>query len=68
MAPPHYIHHVDNFDAGVLTAWLYIDIVLDPVVVPYMADHRLSILMQDNTRPHTARGTMDFCTSITFLF
>ena len=44
MPTPNYIHHGDNFGAGVLTP----DIMLDPIVVPYMADHRSSILMQYN--------------------
>ena len=43
LTPPHYIHHVVNFGAGGLMAQRYIDIVLDPVVVPHMADHRPSI-------------------------
>ena len=35
-------------------------IVHVPVDVPYIADHHLSKLMQDNAIPHTARMTMDF--------
>jgi transposase len=52
---------VDDFHgAGGLTSQRYIDHVLDPVVVPYLAENPPSILMQDNARPHTARLTRGF--------
>ena len=43
-----------------VTARRYIDEVLQPVVVPFMAGRRHLIFQQDNAKPHTARLTQDF--------
>jgi hypothetical protein len=46
---------------GGVTAQVYIDEVLRPVVVPYAAAvGEEFLLMQDNATPHTARITSDF--------
>ena len=45
--------------AGTLTAVRYRDEILDPIVRPFAgAIGNKFILMQDNTRPHTARLTV----------
>ena len=47
--------------AGALTAVHYRDEILDPIVRPFAgAIGNKFILMQDNTRPHTARLTMEY--------
>ncbi|MFC1381391.1 MAG: helix-turn-helix domain-containing protein [gamma proteobacterium symbiont of Clathrolucina costata] len=49
-----------------LTARRYIDDVLRPVVVPYLAAHPGMVLQQDNARPHTARITSSTYSGRTF--
>ena len=44
---------------GNLNAQRYIDVVLRPVVVPFLQQHP-GILMHDNARPHTALVTRNF--------
>ena len=44
---------------GNLTAQRYIDIVLQPVVVPFVRQHNV-IFQQDNARCHVARRAMDY--------
>ena len=42
---------------GILNAQKYKDDILAPVVLPFMqAGNGLTLLQQDNTRPHTARA------------
>ena len=46
---------------GNVTARRYIDEIVHPVVVPFMAAHRdVHVFQQDNARPHSARLTQDF--------
>jgi len=46
---------------GNLTAQRYIDLILRPHVIPFMAAHPdLRIFQQDGARPHAARATRDF--------
>ena len=46
---------------GNLTAQRYIDLILRPVVIPFMNTHRdITIFQQDNARPHSARTTQSF--------
>ena len=44
---------------GRLNAMTYRDTILQPIVVPFMKNG-LTLLQQDNARPHTARITTDF--------
>ena len=37
----------------------YPDNILQPIVVPFMRNNGLTLLQQDNARPHTARFTTD---------
>ena len=57
------IHHGGKTDlqfiAGNLTGMRYRDEILQPIVVPYVRRHHLT-LQQDNARPHTARICGDF--------
>ena len=49
------------FIDGNLTARRYIDQVLNPVLVPFLAAHNdVVTYQQDNARPHTARVTQEF--------
>jgi len=43
-----------------LTAQRYVDEILRPVVLPYVAANPGMVLQQDNARPHTARITQHF--------
>ena len=45
---------------GRLNAIAYRDTILQPYVLPFMAQHRLRLFQQDNARPHVARVTLDF--------
>ena len=45
---------------GRLKAAAYRDNILQPIVVPLMRNNGLTLLQQDNARPHTARLTTDF--------
>ena len=46
---------------GTLTSQRYINEVLRPTVVPFLAAHHdVTLFQQDNARPHSARATMDF--------
>ena len=45
---------------GRLNAAAYRDNILQPIVVPFMRNNGLTLLHQDNARPHTARLTTDF--------
>ena len=45
---------------GRLNAMTYRDTILQPIVVPFMRNNGLTLLQQDNARPHTARITTDF--------
>ena len=46
---------------GTLTSQRYINEVLRPTVVPFLATHRdVTLFQQDNARPHSARATMAF--------
>ena len=45
---------------GRLNAMTYRDTILQPIVVPFMRNNGLTLLQQDNARPHTARITIDF--------
>ncbi len=47
------------FVQGNLTGIRYHDEILQPVVVPYVPQHDLT-LQQDNAGPHTARVSQDF--------
>ena len=42
---------------GRLNAAAYRDNILQPIVVPFMRNNGLTLLQQDNARPHTARLT-----------
>ena len=42
-----------------LTSQIYCDEILEPVVVPFMRQHGVTLFQQDNARPHTARYTQD---------
>ena len=49
---------------GTLNAQKYRDDILAPVVLPFMqAGNGVTILQQDNARPHTARATTQFLTT-----
>ena len=49
---------------GSLNAQKYRDDILAPVVLPFMqAGNGMTILRQDNARPHTARATTQFLTA-----
>ena len=49
---------------GILNAQKYRDDILAPVVLPFMqAGNGVTILQQDNARPHTARATTQFLTA-----
>ena len=49
---------------GTLNAQKYRDDILAPVVLPFMqAGNGVTILQQDNARPHTARATTQFLTA-----
>ena len=49
---------------GTLNAQKYRDDILAPVVLSFMqAGNGVSILQQDNARPHTARATTQFLTA-----
>lgn len=41
--------------SGTLTAQRYVDLILRPVLLPFMSSHPGLIFQQDNARPHTAR-------------
>ena len=43
-----------------LNAIAYPDTILQPLVLPFMAQHRLRLFQQDNARSHVARVTLDF--------
>ena len=45
---------------GRLNAIAYRVTILQPHVLPFMAQHRLRLFQQDNDRPHVARVTLDF--------
>ena len=45
---------------GRLNAIAYRDTILQTHVLPFVAQHRLRLLQQDNARLHLARVTMDF--------
>ena len=46
---------------GNLTARRYVDEILQPVVLPFLARHPdITLFQQDNARPHSARLTPDF--------
>ena len=45
---------------GRLNAAVYRDNVLQPIVVPFMRNKGLTLLQQDNARPHTVSLTTDF--------
>ena len=45
---------------GRLNAAAYRDNISQPIVVPFMRNNGLTLLQQDNARPHTARLTTDF--------
>ena len=45
---------------GGLTADRYVNEIIRPVVLPYLAAHPGMILQQDNATPHTARVTRNF--------
>jgi len=45
---------------GNLNAQGYVDQILRPVLVPFLAQNGPAILMHDNARPHTARLTRQF--------
>ena len=47
------------FIDGSLTAQRYVDVVLRPVVVPYVRQHNVTF-QQDNARSHVARLSMAF--------
>ena len=44
---------------GTLTAAGYCAQIVQPVIVPFAHQRPGVIIQQDNTRPHTARNTMD---------
>ena len=44
---------------GRLNAIAFCDTILQPHVLPFMAQHRLQLFQQDNARPHVARVTLD---------
>lgn len=44
---------------GNMTAARYRDVILQPVVLPFVRQHNVT-LQQDNARPHVARLSMDF--------
>jgi len=43
--------------AGNLTSQRYCNEIIEPVVVPFMTQHDVTLFQQDNARPHTARNT-----------
>lgn len=43
-----------------LTAQRYVNQVLQPIVLPFIAAHPGTVLQKDNARPHTARVTQNF--------
>ena len=46
---------------GNLTAQRYVNLVLRPVVLPFLNAHRdITTFQQDNARPHSAQLTQDF--------
>ena len=45
--------------AGNLTSQRYCDEIIEPVVVPFMRQHDVTLFQQDNAHPHTARNTQD---------
>ena len=48
------------FMDGSLTVQRYLDNILQPVFLPFLEQHdNVNTFQQDNTRPHSARITMD---------
>ena len=45
---------------GNLTAVSYRDEIVRPIILSYLQQGYCDVLQQDNTRPHTARVTMNF--------
>ena len=54
------VDRVPGGGGGGLNAQRYIVNILEPVVAPYINDNNLTMFMQDNARPHTARVTTAF--------